>query len=125
MFNYDEIKLIGNIGSEVKSFKNKSGKSFAKVSIAINKRYKTNAEVKQKTTWYTLVLNNKFAELATKYFQIGELLFVRGIPHATAWIEDGEAKANLEIIVKEIGFLSRKTKEDQSGALEEDVSEQF
>lgn len=59
--------------------------------------------MKQKTTWYTLVLNNKFAELATKYFQIGELLFIRGIPHATAWIEDGEAKANLEVIVKEIG----------------------
>ncbi len=111
MLNSIEIDVTGQIGSDVKVLKNKNGKSFAKVSIAVNKYYKVNDEAKQTTQWVTLVFNDALVEFVKDKLIKGDAIRAQGIPKPTAWIdEEGVAQSALEISVDKFNLLSSKAK---------------
>ncbi len=111
MLNTIETDVTGQIGSDVKVFENKNGKSFAKVNVAANKYYKVDGEVKKITQWATLVFNHPMVEVVKDKLRKGEAIQVRGTPKPIAWIDDeGVAQAALEINVDKFNLLSPKAK---------------
>lgn len=103
----NRVQLIGNLGAQpdVKSF-NETGK-VARVSLATNEKYKNNkGELVTETTWHNLVLWNKQAENAEKFFKKGSEVAIEGkIVNRTYEDKDGQKKYVHEIHVNEFVLL--------------------
>ena len=72
--------LIGRLGADPEIKQTKKGESFANLSLATNKKYKTkDGEWQEKTTWHKIVVwDPRLAETMQKYAKSGTLLYVEG-----------------------------------------------
>ena len=70
--------LMGRIGHK-KSKTTKKGTNMTELSIATNRKYK-DAQGTQNdvTTWHTVYFFNKIADIAEKYTEVGDLVYVEG-----------------------------------------------
>ena len=78
MASYNNIILLGNVGSiQVKTFSN--GGKVVEVSLATSKRWKDrNGEQHEETQWHRLVIGGQLADVAERYVTKGDPLFVTG-----------------------------------------------
>jgi single-strand DNA-binding protein len=72
--------LIGRLGADPEIKQTKKGESFANLSLATNKKYKTkDGEWQEKTTWHKIVVwDPRLADTMQKYAKSGTLLYVEG-----------------------------------------------
>jgi|TARA_R110001592_G_scaffold340254_2_gene628336 single-strand DNA-binding protein len=72
--------LIGRLGADPEIKQTKKGESFANLSLATNKKYKTkDGEWQEKTTWHKIVVwDPRLADTMQKYAKSGTQLFVEG-----------------------------------------------
>ncbi len=70
--------LLGRVGKkDTKQLKN--GGEVTIMSIATSRKYKdSSGQYQEQTTWHNVSCFNKLAEIATKYVQVGDLVFVQG-----------------------------------------------
>jgi single-strand DNA-binding protein len=76
----NKVMLIGRLGADPEIKQTKKGESFANLSLATNKKYKTkDGEWQEKTTWHKIVVwDPKLADNMQKYAKSGTQLFVEG-----------------------------------------------
>jgi len=76
----NKVMLIGRLGADPEIKQTKKGESFANLSLATNKKYKTkDGEWQEKTTWHKIVVwDPRLAETMQKYAKSGTLLYVEG-----------------------------------------------
>lgn len=103
----NEVRLIGNIGQELKLHTSESGVNVLKVSLATNEFYiGKNGERVSKTEWHNLVLFGKRAVNASKYCRKGSKVAINGKLTSRKYQgEDGIDRVIVEIIVEDIHFL--------------------
>jgi single-strand DNA-binding protein len=72
--------LIGRLGADPEIKQTKKGESFANLSLATNKKYKSkDGEWQEKTTWHKIVVwDPRLADTMQKYAKSGTLLYVEG-----------------------------------------------
>ncbi|WP_313579853.1 single-stranded DNA-binding protein [Chishuiella sp.] len=105
----NNFQIIGHVGNDPKLhyFEN-SEKISIQFSVAISKKWKTaTGELKEQTTWVRCTRYTKTHELA-KYIKKGDRIYLEGEAQATAYIKDGKAIPQLEMLVNKIEFLSIK-----------------
>lgn len=70
--------LLGRVGKkDTKQLKN--GGEVTVMSIATSRKYKdSTGNYQEQTTWHNVSCFNKLAEIASKYVQVGDLVFVQG-----------------------------------------------
>ena len=95
----NKVILLGNITKEPEVKKSKSGKKYARFTIALNE--------KDKTTFVTCVAFEKTAELIENYFSKGSFIGVTG----SLDIQKKDDKYYTNIIVNEISFAGYKKAE--------------
>jgi single-strand DNA-binding protein len=123
----NEVKLIGNIGSEieVKTFEN--GDKIANFSLATSKNYKDKDGVKQSIVqWHNIKALGFNAEFAEKYLEKGRQIFIHGeIQYRSYENKEGNKVYITEIVVdKHKGVLlalGKKADQDQAPAPEDDL----
>lgn len=76
----NKVMLIGRLGADPEIKQTKKGESFANLSLATNKKYKTkDGEWKENTVWHKIVVwDPRLAENMQKYAKSGTLLYVEG-----------------------------------------------
>lgn len=96
---------IGRVGAMPELKQTKNGVPVCTFSLAVDTGYGEN----KATTWVRCTAWRKQAEVVAQYVQKGSQLFVEGTPKASAWAsKDGTAKANLELTLSNVQFLTSK-----------------
>lgn len=70
--------LLGRVGKkDTKALKN--GGEITMLSVATSRKYKdSSGQYQEQTTWHNVSCFNKLAEIASKYVQVGDLVFIQG-----------------------------------------------
>ena len=95
----NRIMLIGNVGKapEVRTFD--GGNKVANFTLATTKRYTDrNGQLVDATTWHNIQVNGKIADVAEKYVQKGDPIYVEGELTARTYVD----RNNVEKIIYEV-----------------------
>jgi single-strand DNA-binding protein len=107
---FQQITLVGNLGSDPELRYLPSGVPVANFTLAVNKAW-TNAqgERQQKTTWFRIAVWRKQAELVAQYLKKGRRVLVVGeVEEANVWTDrDGNPRASLEVTAQLVKFMDR------------------
>ena len=95
----NKIQLIGNVGKnpEVRTFD--GGNKVANFTLATTKHYTDrNGQLVDATTWHNIQVNGKIAEVAEKYVQKGDPIYVEGELTARTYVD----RNNVERVIYEV-----------------------
>lgn len=106
----NSVRLTGFLGNDPEVRKFGENKSLARVSIAVNERFKNQqGEWLTDTQWHHLVLWGKHAVFAEKNLKKGSEVSIEGKLINRSYVDkEGDAKYVTEIVVNEIHTFQRK-----------------
>ena len=112
----NKVFLSGNMTRDPEVRYTPAGKAFARMGIAINRRYKD----QEQTDFFNLVAWDKTAEFCGKYFRKGSRVLVEGRLKSSSYENKDGVKVNtVDIWVDNIEFADSKR---QSGGDDENYS---
>lgn len=121
--SYQQITIVGRLGSDPEMRYTQSGKAVTNLSVATSKHWTDNNGQKQeKTVWFRVSAWEKLAEIAAQHLAKGrEVLIVGEVKEPNIWTDrDGNARANLEVEARNITFLG--SKKDYEGVQDNSVA---
>ena len=114
----NQVLLIGRSANDVELKVAASGKKYARLSMAIDKKTKdlTTGEWQTKTDWVSINLWEKDAENASKYIHKGSWVMVDAqIGNRKREQKDGSMKYELELTAKRVQWIFDKISGDTQG----------
>lgn len=117
MANLNEVRLIGNLGSDPK-VRDANGTAVCTLQIATNRYRKTpEGEREQIADWHRVVLWGRKADYAGKYLHKGDTVFVGGFLRTRKWQKSGEDQYTTEIVAEDVqGVTVRGAHDADAGA---------
>ena len=112
---YQQLILIGNLGSDPELRHTASGTPICSFRLAVNKQWTTQeGEKREKTTWFRVSTWQKQAEVVNQYLAKGRQVMVIGeIEEASIYINKaGDPAASLEVTARLIKFLGSEHHSD-------------
>ena len=116
----NRITLIGNVGKapEVRTFD--GGNKVANFTLATTKRYTDrNGQLVDATTWHNIQVNGKIADVAEKYVQKGDPIYVEGELNARTYVDRNnverviyEVRASQLQLLRQRGSAAQETEDD-------------
>lgn len=116
----NKIQLIGNVGKtpEVRTFD--GGNKVANFTLATTKRYtNSNGQAVDATTWHNIQVNGKIADLAEKYVQKGDPIYVEGELTSRSYVDRNnverviyEVRASQLQLLRQRGSTAQETEDD-------------
>lgn len=116
----NRIMLIGNVGKapEVRTFD--GGNKVANFTLATTKRYTDrNGQLVDATTWHNIQVNGKIADVAEKYVQKGDPIYVEGELTARTYVDRNnverviyEVRASQLQLLRQRGSAAQETEDD-------------
>lgn len=107
MSSLNEATIIGNIGkiSEMRVAKN--GKAVCTMRVATH-------DFNGETTWHSVSVWGKDAELCIKYLKVGQQVCVKGEIKNSSWAaEDGSARQSTEIVARRVIFIGNNPEKEE------------
>ncbi len=117
----NEAILVGRVGRKESKILNNGG-GLTVLSIATDEKFMdSSGERQKKTTWHNVNCFSKLADIAEKYVQVGNILYVRGRINNKK-IEQGEREGQYmySITAQDIRFLPGGSKKEDSPAPEKE-----
>lgn len=74
----NKVFLMGHLGGDPELQTSKAGKSYARLSLATNRHWKSGEEAKEATDWHSVFVWGRLAEQCANSLQKGALVFVEG-----------------------------------------------
>ena len=112
--------LIGNVGKNpaVRTFD--GGNKVANFTLATTKRYTDrNGQLVDATTWHNIQVNGKIADVAEKYVQKGDPIYVEGELTARTYVDRNnverviyEVRASQLQLLRQRGSAAQETEDD-------------
>ena len=131
----NKVMLIGRLGADPEIKQTKKGESFANLSLATNKKYKTkDGEWQEKTTWHKIVVwDPRLADTMQKYAKSGTQLFVEGELETRQFKDSNDQNRIVtEVVIprftgsiKMVGDKPSGTKTAQQSKPSDDFDDQF
>ncbi len=117
----NKVMLIGNLGKDPESKFTTGGLQIAKFSLATTENVKKGDSWEPKTEWHNIILFNKQAEIAEKYYKKGNTIYVEGKISTSSWQdkETQETKYKTEIIGNIVRNLTKRDSSEQSAPKQE------
>ena len=116
----NKIQLIGYVGKnpEVRTFD--GGNKVANFTLATTKRYTDrNGQLVDATTWHNIQVNGKIADVAEKYVQKGDPIYVEGELTARTYVDRNnvekiiyEVRASQLQLLRQRGSAAQETEDD-------------
>lgn len=116
---YQQITLVGNLGSDPDMRYTPSGVPVASFSLAVNKSWTgQDGQRQDKTTWFRITTWNKQAEIVSQYLSKGRRVMVVGeMEEARAYNDrEGNMRASLEVRANIVKFLNGRN-DDMDGGM--------
>jgi len=104
---YQQITLIGNLGSDPVMRMTTNGTPVTSFSLAVNKTWTQNGEKHDKTTWFRITCWRKLAETVQTYLRKGSQVCVIGEVETPKVYTNraGESATGLEVTANLVKFL--------------------
>ena len=113
----NSVNLFGFLTADVEERVTQSGNSVANFSMALNRRYRQNDEMKQETTYIDLVAFGRTAEVAVKYLGKGRPVGIEGRLRQRTWETEGGAKrSKIEVVVNQLHLMPRGNGKNGNGS---------
>lgn len=116
MSGVNKVIIVGRLGKDPEIRHLESGVAVASFSVATSETYKdrTTGEKKEITEWHNVVLWRGLAEVAEKYLNKGDMVYVEGKLRTRSWEKDGVTRYTTEIVGDNMTMLSPKSSGGQS-----------
>lgn len=110
MRGYNQITVMGNLGSEPEMKFTPTGKAKTEFSVAVSRKFADDrGALKEETEWFKVCAWDKLAEACNQNLYKGDAVFLVGRVHLNAWVgTDGKNHARMELIASTVTFLSKK-----------------
>lgn len=101
MASYNMVVLVGNCGKEPELRYLPSGDPVANFSLAVTESWKDKSgQRKEETTWVSVEVFGKTAEIVRDYVTRGKQILVQGALKTDEWVsKDGEKKSKTKVKV--------------------------
>jgi len=104
MSNVNSVTLIGNLTQDPELRFTPSGVAMTKVSFAVNKRYQSQGEWKEETSFFNGTCWRDVAENVAESLTRGMRVIVVGELQQRSWEnQEGEKRSTIDVDIKEIG----------------------
>ena len=100
-------QVLGRVGKiETKTLN--SGNKITNISMVTSKKYLKDGVKQEKTTWHNVTCYNKLAEIAEKYVNKGDLLYIKGEMDVQKWTDQaGLERTKFYIIGNELQLMPK------------------
>lgn len=114
----NKVILIGRLTKDIELSKTQSGKSFARFTLAVNRRFKSNDQQGQDADFISCVVWDKRAETMYQYLSKGSQVGIEGRIQTGSYERDGQRVYTTDIVVENFDFLEsrqqRQTAQNQA-----------
>lgn len=116
MSGVNKVIIVGRLGKDPEIRHLESGVAVASFSVATSETYKdrTTGEKKEITEWHNVVLWRGLAEVAEKYLNKGDMVYIEGKLRTRSWEKDGVTRYTTEVVGDNMTMLSPKSSGGQS-----------
>ena len=105
----NKVFLSGNLTRDVEVRYSQTGKAFARMGIAINRKYKD----KESVDFFNIIAFDKTAEFCGRYLRKGSRVLVEGRLQTSSYeAQDGTKRTSVEIMIDNIEFATSKRDSD-------------
>jgi single-strand DNA-binding protein len=114
---YQQITLIGYVGTPPEMRYTSSGIAVADFSLAVNRRWiNADGQTQEKTTWFRISTWKRQAEIVSQYVTKDSLIMVVGeVDEARPWTDrNGLQRVSIEITALEVRFLDGRNQDRDS-----------
>lgn len=110
MSGVNKVILVGRLGKDPEVRHLENGASVANFPIATSEVYKdrNTGERKEQTEWHNIVLWRGLAEVAEKYLNKGDMVYIEGKLRTRSWEKDGITRYTTEVVGDNMTMLSPK-----------------
>lgn len=123
MSGVNKVILVGRVGKQPEVRNLDNGNAVANFSLATSETYKDKSGEKKETTeWSNIVLWGKLAEIAQKYVNKGDLVYIEGKLQTRSWEKDGVTRYTTEVVGSSLQMLGGKGSSGDSGSSSESDS---
>ena len=105
MVTFNRVILAGNLVRDPETRFLPSGVAVTSFSIAVNRRYKSNNEVKEEVSFFDVSVFGKTGENCAEYLSKGRPVLVEGRLRQRSWEADGVKRSKIEVVADNVQFL--------------------
>lgn len=103
----NQAQLLGRVG-KIETKHLTSGTIVTNISMVTSKKYNKNGEKIEKVTWHSVTCFSKLAEIAEKYVQKGDLVWIQGeMDNQKYQAQDGTEKIKFFITATDIKLMPK------------------
>ncbi len=107
--SYQQIIIVGNVGRDPELKYLPSGVPVCNFTVAVNERWGTGDDKKEKTTWFRVAAWRQLAETVSQYLTKGSQVMVIGTVDARAYTDNAQQpQASLELTARDVRFLGSR-----------------
>lgn len=114
MSSHQQLMITGNVGNDPQLRYMQDGTAVTSLNIAVNKKWTdTEGNKKEKTTWFSISVWRKQAEVVVQYVKKGsKVQVIANDVEARTWTDgNGETHAGIQAQAREVIFLDTRTGE--------------
>ncbi|MBL7222297.1 MAG: single-stranded DNA-binding protein [Candidatus Brocadiae bacterium] len=118
MPNFNRVILMGNLTRDPELRYTPSGQAVADLSLAINRRTRTQeGEQRDNTTYVDVTAWGRQAEVIKEYFTRGRPIFIEGRLQLDKWTsQDGQRRSKLRVVLEQFEFVTPRGSESRPAA---------
>jgi len=105
MVSVNRVILAGRLTRDPETRFTPSGTAVTGFSLAVNRRYKLNNEVKEEVSFFDIVVFGKQGENCAEYLSKGRPVLVEGRLKQRSWESDGVKRSKVEVVADNVQFL--------------------
>jgi single-strand DNA-binding protein len=107
MANFNKVILVGNLTRDPEHRVTPQGLSICKLSMAVNRSYRSaSGEDQEETTYVDVDAFGKPAEIIAKYMGKGRAMLVEGRLKTDSWTsQSGEKRSKLKVVLENFQFM--------------------
>ena len=99
----NRVQIIGNLGKDPEIKVTNGGKTVARLSVAVNRKYTdSQGEERQQTEWVNVVAWGKLAEAAGNELQKGDYIYAEGRYSTRSYEKNDETRYFTEVVASVI-----------------------
>jgi single-strand DNA-binding protein len=105
MVSVNRVILAGRLTRDPETRFTPAGTAVTGFSLAVNRRYKVNNEVKEEVSFFDIVVFGKQGENCAEYLSKGRPVLVEGRLKQRSWESDGVKRSKVEVVADNVQFL--------------------
>lgn len=106
MVNFNRVVLAGNLVKDPELRYMPSGAAVASFTIALNRRYRQDGELKEEVSYIDVVAFGKQGETVSNYLKKGRAVLLEGRIQQRRWeTKEGERRSKIEVVADRVQFL--------------------